>query len=170
LIKSVLEAIPVYSMSLAWIPKGILETAQRLCFTYLWRGNREAKVMPWVRWERITLPKSLGGWGLKNIFYFLKALAGKVTWRLISTTSPWKRFLHHKYIGPLTILDWIKTDDKKSGGISIIWKAILQAFGIIGKGLAWKIGNGQKNLVGRDPWPRCGQARILSEPLYNVIV
>jgi len=84
LIKSVLEAIPVYWMSLAWIPKGILEKIRRLCFTYLWKGNKEGRTMPWVSWRRIALPKSLGGWGLKNIFVFSKALAGKVAWRLIS--------------------------------------------------------------------------------------
>lgn len=33
--------------------------------------------MPWVGWERIALPKALGGWGLKNIFHFSKALAAK---------------------------------------------------------------------------------------------
>lgn len=30
--------------------------------------------MPWVDWEKIALPKALGGWGLKNIFLFAKAL------------------------------------------------------------------------------------------------
>jgi hypothetical protein len=39
LIKSVLEAIPVYWMSLSWIPKGILEKARKLSFSYLWRGK-----------------------------------------------------------------------------------------------------------------------------------
>lgn len=35
LIKSILEAIPVYWMSLSWIPKGILEKARRISFSYL---------------------------------------------------------------------------------------------------------------------------------------
>jgi hypothetical protein len=41
LIKSVLEAIPVYWMSLSWIPKGILEKARKLAYSYLWRGKSE---------------------------------------------------------------------------------------------------------------------------------
>jgi hypothetical protein len=75
LVKVVLEVIPVYWMSLAWIPKGILEKVRRLCFSYLWQGNKDKKVLPWVQWEQIVVPKALGGWGLKNIFSFSKALA-----------------------------------------------------------------------------------------------
>jgi len=167
LIKSVLEAIPIYWMSLAWIPKGILEKARRLCFSYLWSGNKETRKMPWVRWGRIALPKSLGGWGLKNIFHFSKALAGKVVWRLLTTTSLWTRVLIKKYLAPHTIQDWIRMDDKKSKGGSIIWKAIIMAFEIIGRGLAWKVGDGWSLLIGRDPWPGSGQVHILSGPLVQ---
>ena len=35
LTKSLLEAIPDYWMALAWIPKGILELARRLCVIFL---------------------------------------------------------------------------------------------------------------------------------------
>ena len=77
LVKSVLEAIPVYWMSLLWIPKGILEKAHRICLHFLWSNSKEASVSPWVSWEKIARPKSLGGWGLKNIFLFTKALAAK---------------------------------------------------------------------------------------------
>jgi hypothetical protein len=48
LIKLVLEAISVYWMSLSWIPKVILEKVCKICFTYLWKGNNEHRVMPWV--------------------------------------------------------------------------------------------------------------------------
>ena len=39
LVKLVLEAIPVYWMSLAWIPKGIMEVARIICFMFLWSGK-----------------------------------------------------------------------------------------------------------------------------------
>jgi len=123
--------------------------------------------MSWVRWDCIVLPKSLGGWGLKNMFLFSKALAGKVAWRLISTNSLWTRVLQHKYIAPLSMLDWIRTEDKKRSRVSIIWKAILQAFEVISKGLAWRVGDGHKLLIGKDPWSGSDGAHILSGPLCN---
>jgi hypothetical protein len=46
LVKSVLEAILVYWMSLSWIPKGILEAARKLTSKFLWSGKKEAHVIP----------------------------------------------------------------------------------------------------------------------------
>ena len=87
LVKSVLEAVPVYWLSLSWIPKGILEAARRICFRFLWSGKQYSLVTPWVRWEKIVVPKGMRGWGLKNIFLFAQALAAKGGWRLIKVDS-----------------------------------------------------------------------------------
>ena len=77
LVKLVLEAIPVYWMSLSWIPLGILEKARKICLHFLWSGHKDVLVSPWVRWEKIAKPKSLEGWGLKNVFLFACALEAK---------------------------------------------------------------------------------------------
>ena len=99
-------------MSLVWLPKGILEQIRRLCFSFLWRGKNDHRSMVWVRWEQIAVPKALGGWGLKNIFLFAKALGAKVSWRLIHTQSLWTHVVYPKYIAPLTLIDWIRLADK----------------------------------------------------------
>jgi hypothetical protein len=78
LTKSVLEAIPVYWMSLAWIPKGFLETIRRICARFIWYGFGEKYTQPWSKWDNIAFPKALGGWGLKNILLFSKALVDKI--------------------------------------------------------------------------------------------
>ena len=120
LVKFVLEAIPVYWMSLAWLPKGILEQIRRLCFSFLWRGKNDHRAMVWVRWEKIAVPKALGGWGLKNIFLFAKALGAKVSWRLIHTQSLWTSVVYHKYIAPLTLIEWIRLVDKSWTNCSVV--------------------------------------------------
>jgi len=51
IVKYVVEAIPVYWMSLSWIPKGILEATRCICFKFLWSGMHDSYVAPWVRWE-----------------------------------------------------------------------------------------------------------------------
>jgi hypothetical protein len=45
--------------------------------------------MPLIKLETLETPKLFGGWGLKHIHCFSKALAAKVGWRLITTTSLW---------------------------------------------------------------------------------
>ena len=89
MVKVVLKAMSVYWMALTWIPRGILEKNRKICFSFLWSSLKEKKMMTWARWEHIALPKSIGGWGLKNIFLFSRAFAAKSGWRLISSTSLW---------------------------------------------------------------------------------
>eukprot|EP00253_Pinus_taeda_P036198 PITA_36198 len=136
LLKSVLLAIPVYWVALTWIPKGILEKIRRLCCRFLWAGSSEKSVLPWVAWEKIARPKEWGGWGIKQLPEFSLSLAAKSGWRLIT--------------------------DKKTKHSSIIWKATVEAFFEIEKGLAWKVGDGRNVRIGRDPWVGCNKSYALS--------
>lgn len=108
LIKSVLEATPVYWMSLAWIPRGILHRIQQICCKFLWNGKKEGKTFAWVKWTKISTPKKWGGWGLKLLPAFAQALASKQGWLLLKQNSVWANVIHHKYIWPLFIIDWIR--------------------------------------------------------------
>eukprot|EP00253_Pinus_taeda_P021578 PITA_21578 len=77
LLKSVLEAILDYWMTLAWIPKGILKRIQQIYCRFLWRGQNTGRTFTWVHWDRIGKPKKLGDWGIKNLQLFAEALATK---------------------------------------------------------------------------------------------
>jgi hypothetical protein len=103
-------------------PKRNPGKTQKICACFIWSGSREKYTQPWSKWDNIALPKSLGGWGLKNIFLFSKALAAKACWRLISDTSMWTLVIAQKYISPNTIEDWIRRPQKSSSTGSIIWK------------------------------------------------
>jgi len=162
LVKSVLEAIPVYWMSLSWIPKEILEKTRKICFKFLWSGKSDFFVHPWVRWERIVVPKALGGWGLKNIFLFSKALAAKCGWRLLKSDSLWKQVVTQKYIRPRSLEEWIRLPTRSHQGASVIWKVVVSSFHVIRDGLAWSVGNGQRVKTGEDPWVGCDQQHLLS--------
>jgi hypothetical protein len=54
LVKSVLESISVYSLSLAHIPKGMLDKIKRKCFNFLWTRKREKEGIPLVKGSRIS--------------------------------------------------------------------------------------------------------------------
>jgi ribonuclease HI len=167
LTKSILEAIPVYWMSLAWIPKGVLEKIRRICARFIWSGTGDKYTQPWEKWENIAMPKALGGWGLKNIFLFSKALAAKSCWRLISVSSLWSLVVSQKYISPASIEDWIRNPNKSATNGSIIWKAMISSFSVVGDSLAWRVGKGNHLHIGVDPWPGCGNSHILLEDLID---
>jgi hypothetical protein len=92
------EAILVYWMSLAFIPKGVLEKIRKLTFRFLWSGSKEKKGIVWVTWNYIAIPKGQGGWGIKNIHLFSKALATKCVWRLIEGKGLWCQVITQKYM------------------------------------------------------------------------
>lgn len=87
LINAVLEATPMYWMTLAWIPRGILNRLQNICCRFVWKGNQPGRLFAWVKWDSIAKPKKWGGWGIKRLDLFSKALAAKLCWQLISTNS-----------------------------------------------------------------------------------
>lgn len=69
-IKSVLEATPVFWMALAWIPRNVLARLRQLWSRYLWNGHQDKNIFAWVNWNKISLPKKWGGWGLKDLALF----------------------------------------------------------------------------------------------------
>ena len=96
----------------------------------------------------------LGSWILKNIFLFSIALAEHFGWRLLTKESLWSDVVTHKYIFLDSIKEWIRNLIKKRLISSIIWKAVIKSFQVVGDGLAWEIGNDAKNQVGYDPWAK----------------
>ena len=61
LVKSVLEAIPVYWMHF-WIPVGIIENIRKIYFKLLSSSNYESSSgLPWTSWKVLANPKILGG-------------------------------------------------------------------------------------------------------------
>lgn len=110
--------------------------------------------------------KSARRLGYLKCFLFFKSLAGKGVWRLLSTSSLWTRVVHHKYIAHLLLVDWVRSENKRNTRSSIIWKAVTLDFDLIGKGIAWRIGDGNRFLVGVDPWLGSGRDHLLSNAFW----
>jgi hypothetical protein len=105
LIKSFIEAIPVYWHLLALISKGILCPIMNLYFNYLWKGSMEYQGLHLANRRSLSKPKCMGGWGLKDGSVFGCALATKSMWVLLMQDSLWRRILIDKYISLASIVD-----------------------------------------------------------------
>jgi hypothetical protein len=112
LVKSVLEVILVYWHLLAYIPKGVLTSIREICFNYLWKNSVEFLGSYLVTHKKLSKPKSLGGWGLKDLYSFGKALEGKSLWVFITWDNLWRCILIDKYICLYSIIEWIRCSDK----------------------------------------------------------
>ena len=73
--------------------------------------------------------------------------------------------MYHKYIAPLTLIEWIRLADKSRTNCSVVWKVVVKHFDLVGSGLVWRIGNGRRVRLGIDPWVGCGRDRVLPEEM-----
>jgi hypothetical protein len=78
LIKSVAQAIPVFSMACFRIPKGLCEHINSMLRKFWW-GCREGERKPsWVSWRDMCKPKHLGGLGFRDLELFNLAFPSRV--------------------------------------------------------------------------------------------
>jgi hypothetical protein len=68
---------------LAHIPSTVLNRIRQLVFSFLWSGSKQKQSYHLCRWETLTRPKKYGGWGLRNILCFYRALATNTLWRVL---------------------------------------------------------------------------------------
>jgi hypothetical protein len=167
LVKVVLESIPVYWLSLAKIPKSLLNKIRRRMFSFLWTGKKVKEGMHLVSWKKIAKPKKVGGWGIKNIFSFGKALAAKSLWRCLMVPGLWHEVIHKKYLKKKIVVEWFREGWKNWNGISNSWRALTSSLTIITDWLVWKPGNGRDIRIGVDPMFGSHSYYKLSRNLIN---
>ncbi|GJQ94396.1 RNA-directed DNA polymerase, eukaryota [Tanacetum coccineum] len=68
LIKSVLNALPLYYMSLFKAPKAVLKALESLRSNFFNGASKEDRKMVLVRWDKIMASKSKGGLGVSSLF------------------------------------------------------------------------------------------------------
>jgi len=103
----------------------------------------EKRNYPLVKWTKLVMPKDLGGWGIKNLVWFCQELAPKIMWRLLHNDMLWVKVRTSKYLPGMTFLEWIRTPLKNTQNCLICWKALVEAFPLIGRHIVWSVGNGK---------------------------
>ncbi|XP_065627152.1 uncharacterized protein LOC112033876 isoform X2 [Quercus suber] len=98
LLKSTLSSLPTYYFSLFTIPKAVTIRLERIQRNFLWGSTVECFKYPLVAWEKVCLPRELGGLGIWKLAHFNQALLGKWLWRYGHETSHlWRRVIAMKY-------------------------------------------------------------------------
>jgi hypothetical protein len=128
LIKAVLESQPVYWMALAHIPISVLQRIQKMMISFLWLRNKNKHNYHLSNWETISKPKIYGGWGLRNIFVFYRALETNTLWRALMKIDIWKRVIKDKYFPHGSVLTWLRSVALVTSYGSQTWKNLLNTF------------------------------------------
>jgi hypothetical protein len=148
LIKSVIQAIPTFSMSCFKLPRGLCEHINSAIRSFWWGSSQGKRKTHWVSWSDMTKPKFDGGLGFRDMELFNIALLARQAWRLLSNpTSLSARILKALYYPENDIL----TADLGPRP-SKIWRAISEGRDALKLGLIKRIGSGEQTRIWSDNW------------------
>ncbi|KAL0410924.1 UNVERIFIED_CONTAM: hypothetical protein Slati_3682100 [Sesamum latifolium] len=99
LLKSVVQAMPIYVMSCFLLPVSICRELESRMADFLWH-NKDVRKIHWLSWDKLCASKDRGGLGLRKMAAFNKAMLAKSSYGLArGGTSVLGRVLRFGVIG-----------------------------------------------------------------------
>lgn len=101
--------------------------------------NRLREKIHWVSWKRLTLPKTMGGMGFREMVDFNMTMCTKTAWRLQNERSAiLAKVMKGLYLPRSEFMNTTKGVRPSWAWASfLVWKDVLKANGV------WRVGNGR---------------------------
>lgn len=148
LIKSTASAIPVYAMSCYRLPKTVLSSLQSSMSDFWWSSDAHLRKIHWVSWDKLCLPKELGGMGFRDLECFNQAMLAKQAWIILTKPkSLMSSIIKSRYFPHCDFLE-----ATLGSRPSYVWRSILFGRDLLSKGIIPRIGNGLHTRVWLDKW------------------
>ena len=137
LLKSIIQAIPTYSMGCFKLPIGLCHEIEALIKKFWWGQRGDRREIHWVKWEDMTKSKIVGGMGFRDLALYNDSLLAKQAWLLLhNKTSLFYKVFKACFFPNSTIME---AANSRMG--SYAWKSILRGRDIIQRGARWRVGN-----------------------------
>nr|GEZ67430.1 RNA-directed DNA polymerase, eukaryota, reverse transcriptase zinc-binding domain protein [Tanacetum cinerariifolium] len=151
LLKSVLGAIPLYTLSIYKAPKGVLHEMEMIRNNFFNGADSADRKITWVAWDKVLASKKYGGLGVSSYYALNHALLLKWVWRSLSQDgSLWSRVINAIYGSSI---------EYQPSNISSCWSSILREVQVlISKGFDFlshckiRVGNGLNTRFWLDTW------------------
>ncbi|XP_028785542.1 uncharacterized protein LOC114741444 [Neltuma alba] len=157
LAKSVISAIPLYSMMVTKIPTQIIGSIERAQRAFIWGHSMEERKMHLINWETVQKPRDRGGLGVLNLQHMNEACLMKLVWRLRSEGSGlWADVLRYKYNKGKAFNSTVKVQRNASP----VWKDIGSVWEKLNEGIWWGVESGENVNFWRDEWAGKGVVLI----------
>ncbi|WJX92273.1 hypothetical protein P8452_73938 [Trifolium repens] len=170
MIKSVLQAIPSYIMSVYLIPDSIISDIERMLNSFWWGDGSNHKGIRWLAWDKLAKPKVVGGLGYRDFHAFNMSLIAKQAWKFVAEPDKLvSRIFKARYF-PRSSIFYAKLGNNPS----YVWRSVWKSRDVLSIGCRWKIGDGSKIKVMSDPWI-CGNDMLWvqspqHQSTYNLFV
>lgn len=144
MLKSVLQALPIYFMNLFVLAKVLCRELQQKMSNFWWgKGKNHEKGVNWVSWDRMSRPKQFGGLGFKKLHEFNLVMVGTTAWKLVSyPDSLVARLIKAKYYPDL---DFLNASLGKNP--SYIWQSLYDCQNLIRNGAYISAGAGTSTSI-----------------------
>ncbi|GAU12879.1 hypothetical protein TSUD_73660 [Trifolium subterraneum] len=163
MIKSVLQEIPSYVMSMFILPASLIDDIEKMINVFWWRNgstNNNTKGIHWLAWERLACPTAYGGLGFRNFEAFNKAMVAKQVWNIVQNpNSLVAKLIKARYFPRSSLFE-----APLGYNPSFAWRSMWQARQILSLGCRWRIGSGDNIRVMHDPWLRGSANRWVPSP------
>lgn len=133
---------------------------------YWWSNSQSQHKIHWISHDKMTLPKSAGGFGFRDLELFNQALLEKQAWRLLHDPDClFSRFFRSRYYRKTSFL-LAKLGSRPSYG----WRSIFFGRNLLTKGLKSVIGDGKNTLIWIDKWifDECARRPVGIQSLMNI--
>jgi ribonuclease HI len=150
LIKSVIQSMLTYSISLYSWPVSLLKDLERCIRNFIWSGDIEKRKLVTISWKKICRPLAQGGLNIRSLIHLNKASNLKLCWNMVNSHTSWALLLKDRVFRKgKTIQHHI---------FSSIWSSIKEEFNVIKDNTVWLVGNGERINFWLDSW--CGDPLV----------
>lgn len=130
LIKSVVQAIPSFTMGCFKIPLGLCHEIEMLIRKFRWGARGTRRKIHCLKWDELTKSKMVGGMGFRDLAMFNDSLLGKQAWRLLHEKNSLFYRIFKAQVFPYC--SFMEATDSRSA--SYAWKSILYGREVIQRG------------------------------------
>ncbi|XP_060962046.1 uncharacterized protein LOC115719437 [Cannabis sativa] len=148
LIKSVGLSLPMYAMQTTKLSDRLVNQIDGLVRDFWWGFEKGNHGLYLRAWDKLCLPKSLGGLGFRKTKEMNLAFLAKWGWKILTgCQSLCCKILEAKYLKGKDLLCCRYKDSN-----SWFWKILVKANAILRKGACKLVANGRNTSIWRDPW------------------
>ncbi|KAJ8899794.1 hypothetical protein K2173_019494 [Erythroxylum novogranatense] len=149
LCQSILQSIPGYLLQCTALPKGVLDSLDRVRRSFLWGTIPVTKKLSLVAWDMVCQPKNRGGLGLRKLRNINTTFLLKLAWGLIfGSAKLYYQVLKAKYGWPPPF----PSPARPSPPTTVLWRQISLLWSTGLQCIRWSLGDGRTTGFWLDRW------------------
>ncbi|XP_058726311.1 uncharacterized mitochondrial protein AtMg00310-like [Vicia villosa] len=127
-------------MSIFLLPSFLIDEIEKILNSFWWGHTKDnSKAIHWLSWDRLSMPKKVGGMGFKNLSAFNYVVLSKQAWSLMTKPNTLVSCLYKARYFPNC--DFLKSEIGHNP--SYVWRSIWSAKFMVQGGYKWSIGTGE---------------------------